>query len=204
MYKLFFKRVLDIFFSLIIMLILSPLFALVSITIALRDGLPFLFLQERIGKDGNPFTLVKFRSMSNESDKDLSSFSPGERIRVTELGSFLRKYKIDEFPQFFNVLKGDISVVGPRPEVRIWVEKFPEEFAKIHTIKPGITDYASIKFRDEESILAEADDAKKEYENNILPTKMAINLEYIDKRSFCLDFIIIIKTFLSIVCNKKK
>jgi len=204
MYKLFFKRILDIFFSLIIILILSPLFVLVSITIALMDGLPFLFLQERIGKDGNPFTLVKFRSMSNESGQDLSSFSPGERRRVTELGSFLRKYKIDEFPQFFNVLKGDISVVGPRPEVRIWVEKFPEEFAKIHTIKPGITDYASIKFRDEESILAETDDAKKEYEDNILPTKMAINLEYIDKRSFCLDFIIIIKTFLSIVCNKKK
>tara|TARA_B100000287_G_scaffold325037_1_gene309187 strand:+ start:204 stop:818 length:615 start_codon:yes stop_codon:yes gene_type:complete len=204
MYKLFFKRVLDIFFSLIIMLILSPLFAVVSIIIFLRDGLPVLFLQERIGKDGIPFTLVKFRSMSNESDKNLSSFSPGERRRVTEIGSILRKYKIDEFPQFFNVLKGDISVVGPRPEVRIWVEKFPEEFAKIHTIKPGITDYASIKFRDEESILAETDDAKKEYEDNILPTKMAINIEYIDKRSFCFDFIIIIKTFLSIVCNKKK
>ena len=186
------------------MLILSPLFAVVSIIIFLRDGLPVLFLQERIGKDGIPFTLVKFRSMSNESDKNLSSFSPGERRRVTEIGSILRKYKIDEFPQFFNVLKGDISVVGPRPEVRIWVEKFPEEFAKIHTIKPGITDYASIKFRDEESILAETDDAKKEYEDTILPKKMAINIEYIDKRSFCFDFIIIIKTFLSIVCNKKK
>ncbi len=204
MHKDFFKRSFDISFSLIILLTLLPLFFMVSIMIALRDGLPVLFLQERIGKDGIPFKLIKFRSMSTESDQDTRKFSPGERNRVTKLGSILRKYKIDELPQFLNVLKGDISVVGPRPEVGTWVEKFPEEFAKIHTIKPGVTDYASIKFRNEELILAEVDDPLKEYNDNILPMKMAINLEYIDKHSFYLDFIIVIKTFFSILWNTKK
>lgn len=203
MYRSFFKRILDILFSSIVIILIAPLLLIVSIMIIIIDGFPVLFLQERIGKNGKPFTLIKFRSMSVESNKYNNQFSPDQRHRVTTLGLFLRKFKIDELPQFINVLKGDISVVGPRPEVRVWVEKFSNKFDKINSIRPGITDYASIKYRNEELILGEAEDPIKKYNDSILPEKMAINIEYVDNHSFFLDLRIIFSTIFSVLGIKK-
>ncbi len=198
------KTLHDSVFSFILIILLFPLFALVSLAILFFDGMPILFLQERIGKNAHPFKLIKFRTMTVQPDTSSDEFSPDQNHRITKLGSILRKYKIDELPQFINVLKGDIAIVGPRPEVRTWVEKFPKEFAKIHTIKPGITDYASIKYRNEELILREADDPFKEYNDRILPSKMAINIEYIDNHSFFLDLRIIVKTIFSLFWISEK
>jgi len=204
MYKLLFKRIIDLIFSTILLIVLSPLLSLVSLIIILIDGCPIFFIQERIGKDNNPFRLIKFRSMQVDTKNDENRFLPNENHRVTSLGALLRRYKIDEFPQFLNVMKGDMSIVGPRPEVETWVEKFSEEFDKILTIKPGITDYASIKFRNEELILEKSQDPLREYNDHILPTKLALNIDYLENYSFILDIKIMFLTFFSILENTKR
>ena len=139
MYKFYLKRLFDIVFSLSILVLLFPLLIIISMVIAVIDGLPVLFLQERVGRFGKEFHLIKFRSMKTDSSEIENTFPQENILRLTRLGSFLRKYKIDEIPQFLNVLMGDISIVGPRPEISFWVESFPEEFDKILKIRPGIT-----------------------------------------------------------------
>ena len=203
MYKFYLKRLFDIVFSLSILVLLFPLLIIISMVIAVIDGLPVLFLQERVGRFGKEFHLIKFRSMKTDSSEIENTFPQENILRLTRLGSFLRKYKIDEIPQFLNVLMGDISIVGPRPEISFWVESFPEEFDKILKIRPGITDYASIKYSNEEYLLNQAEDSMKHYKEVILPSKLSLNICYVNNHSFFLDIKIIVKTIFSVMQESK-
>lgn len=160
---------------------------------------PVFFIQHRIGHLGRPFKLIKFRTMKLASGKSSGSFDAGDSSRITPLGRILRKTKLDEFPQLINVLKGDMSFVGPRPEVKQWTEFFPEKWKIVHTVKPGITDNASIEFRNEEEILAASSDPIKTYREEILPRKLDLYIDYVNNRTFSKDFKIIIYTLLAIL-----
>ena len=192
------KWLFDILFSLIILIVLLPLFILIALWILIEDGWPVFYLQERVGKNGSSFYLIKFRTMYKNADKKglltISSKDP----RITSSGYYLRKYKLDELPQFINVLKGDMSIVGPRPEVRKYVRLYSEEQKKVLSVKPGITDEASLKYINENDILAQSADPERTYVEQIMPEKLSINLEYLKKQSFLYDLKIIFQTFLKI------
>lgn len=193
------KRIFDIFFSLVILSILLPLFILISIAIVIDDGLPVFYLQERIGKNFQPFKLFKFRTMYKDSDKKGLLTISSRDSRITRIGFYLRKYKLDELPQFINVLKGDMSIVGPRPEVKKYVDLYNDEQKKVLSVKPGITDEASLKYIDENDILAKSENPEKTYIEKIMPEKLKINLEYIENQNLLYDVKIIIRTFLKIL-----
>lgn len=192
------KWLFDILFSLLILIVLLPLFILIALWILIEDGWPVFYLQERVGKNGSSFYLIKFRTMYKNADKKglltISSKDP----RITSSGYYLRKYKLDELPQFINVLKGDMSIVGPRPEVWKYVRLYSEEQKKVLSVKPGITDEASLKYINENDILAQSADPERTYVEQIMPEKLSINLEYLKKRSFLYDLKIIFQTFLKI------
>jgi lipopolysaccharide/colanic/teichoic acid biosynthesis glycosyltransferase len=192
------KRSLDILLSSAAVLVLSPLFAIVSILICIESAGGAFFFQRRIGKGMEPFQLVKFRSMRRDSDALLRQFEPGERSRVTRLGGFLRKTKLDELPELFNVLFGDMSIVGPRPEVEKYVQTYPAEFGAILSVRPGLSDYASIKYRNEEGILAKAKDPEQRYLEEILPDKLRMAKEYVERMSFGTDMKIVARTIRTI------
>lgn len=193
------KNIFDLFFSIIgIILLLLPLI-LIALLIKLLSPGPVFFIQKRIGKKGIPFNLIKFRTMKVADGKSSGSFDAGDNSRITPIGSFLRKTKLDELPQLINVLKGDMSLVGPRPEVKQWTEIYPEKWSVVHSVKPGITDNASIEFRNEEKILAKAENPEKTYEEEILPRKLDLYIEYVNKQSLMGDIKIIIKTFITII-----
>lgn len=181
------------------LLLLIPVLFVVTVVIFVADGSPVLFRQIRVGKNGRDFVLNKFRTMTVLKDKAQGSFDAGNRERVTRIGAFLRKTKLDELPQLWNVIIGDMSLVGPRPEVRKWVDAYPERWAKILTVKPGITDPAAIRYRDEEELLSRTDNPEEYYRNNILPTKLNLYEEYVRTKSFCGDIGIIIKTILTVL-----
>lgn len=170
-------------------------FLLIALMIKVTMPGPVFFIQQRVGKNGRAFNLIKFRTMKVASGKAKGSFDAGDTSRITHLGGFLRKYKLDELPQLFNVLQGDMSFVGPRPEVKQWTSVYPEKWKIVHKVKPGITDNASIEFRNEEMILASAQDPLKTYEEVILPRKLNLYIEYVHNRSFLGDIEIIFKTF---------
>jgi lipopolysaccharide/colanic/teichoic acid biosynthesis glycosyltransferase len=193
------KRVLDIIFSLAGLVAIWPFLALIGLAVLLTSGRPVLFSQERVGLNGRPFRLLKFRTMRNLEGAESGLFEPGNQARVTPVGRFLRAYKLDELPQLWNVLKGEMSFVGPRPEIRKWVEAYPERWRKVLTIRPGITDPASIHYRDEEEILAASPDPDKTYRDNILPHKLDIYREYVDNRSLRGDLGVIIETLEKIL-----
>ena len=161
-----------------------------------NDGLPILFRQKRVGKNNKDFILYKFRTM--KTSKKINTIDFRAYSRITKLGSLLRKTKLDELPQLYNILIGDISFVGPRPEAREWVDKFYDKYEKILFIKPGLTDLASIKYRNEEKILSESYDPLKLYEQKILPDKLRMNEEYVKNRSFILDVKILLLTLKSL------
>ena len=162
----------DIIFSGIGLLLLSPLLIVVSGMILIFDGRPIFFRQTRVGINGADFILYKFRTMRVMRGAASGTFDAGDTSRITKIGAFLRKTKLDELPQLWNVFKGDMSLVGPRPEVRKWVDAYPERWAKVLTVKPGITDPASIYYRNEEELLAQADDPVACYRDQILPHKL--------------------------------
>ena len=169
------KRVFDILFSSIVLLIFLPFGIMISIIILLTSKGGVFYRQERIGQKGNPFKLFKFRTMRKDADK-VGRLTVGMRDpRITSIGYFLRKYKLDEFPQFINVFIGDMSVVGPRPEVREYVELYTNEQRKVLEVKPGITDYASLAYFDENRLLGESDNARETYINEIMPAKLELN-----------------------------
>ena len=155
---------------------------------------PIFFIQQRVGKKGKSFNLIKFRTMKVASGKSTGSFDAGDTSRITPVGFFLRKYKLDELPQLLNVFLGEMSFVGPRPEVKQWTLVYPEKWKVVHSVKPGITDNASIEFRNEELILAESEDPLKTYEEVILPRKLDLYIDYVQARSFWGDITIILKT----------
>ena len=192
-------RFFDIFFSFLGILLLSPVFFLLYISICLESRGGGFYRQLRVGLYGKDFYVYKFRSMRVGADKQGLITVGGRDPRITRIGYFIRKYKLDELPQLFNVLKGDMSLVGPRPEVRKYVDLYTEEQRKVLSVRPGITDYASIEYVDENTILGQADDADKAYVELIMPDKIRYNMKYINNCSLKEYFKIIFLTFWSIV-----
>ena len=196
------KRTFDIFVSLAGLIAVSPLLLLTGLLVKLTSTGPILFVQTRIGRGLIPFALLKFRTMVPEAPKIGRLITVGEDPRITWIGRILRKTKIDELPQLLNVLKGDMSFVGPRPEVAKYVEMFRQDFQEILRVRPGITDLASIKFRDEASLLAKADDPERHYIERILPEKIRLAKEYVRQQSLWLDIKIILLTLWSLVADR--
>jgi lipopolysaccharide/colanic/teichoic acid biosynthesis glycosyltransferase len=192
------KRAFDIIISATGLIILLPLEILIALVIVIDDGGSVFFKQKRIGLNQRPFTLYKFRSMTASNNTFKENFDAGDKSRVTKIGTILRKTKLDELPQLFNVLIGDMSLVGPRPEVEKWVDIYPQQWAFVLTMKPGITDNAAVLFRNEEDILAKVSNPEMYYKEIILPQKLIIYSEYILNHSFTVDILIIVKTILSI------
>lgn len=187
------KRVFDVVMSLAGLFVLSPLLLATAVMVALLDGRPVLFLQERIGLNGKPFTLCKFRSMRASNEDSPQITADGDQ-RITNLGHWLRKLKLDELPQLWNVLIGEMSFVGPRPEVAKYVDLYDKDQQRVLQLMPGITDPASLKYFDESERLATADDAHEMYVQTIMPDKIRINLEYGAKASLLSDVGVILKT----------
>ena len=192
------KRAFDLVAAATGMILLLPVFLLLAIIVVATSGFPVYFRQRRVGRNGRDFVLLKFRTMTELSGAEAGSFDAGRSRRVTPAGRLLRKAKLDELPQLWNVVKGDMSLVGPRPEVRKWVETYPERWASIHRIRPGITDPASIEFRDEEAILARAEDPERLYCDVVLPRKLDLYEEYVRNRTFTGDLAILLKTFWAV------
>ena len=172
-------RFFDILFSAAGLIVLSPIFLVIYLAIVAGSRGGGFYSQERIGKDGKPFRLYKFRSMRTGADRHGLITVGGHDPRITRAGYFIRKYKLDELPQLFNVLKGDMSLVGPRPEVRRYVELYTPEQRQILKVRPGITDYASIEYADENEILGQADNPDEVYVRKIMPDKIRHNMKYI-------------------------
>ncbi len=192
-------RFFDVLISLVGLVVLSPVLLLVYVAIVCESRGGGFYCQQRVGKDGKDFLLYKFRSMRAGSDKKGLLTVGGRDPRVTRVGQFVRKYKIDELPQLFNVLKGDMSLVGPRPEVRKYVELYTPEQGKVLSVRPGITDYASIEYMDENTILGQAADPDKAYVEQIMPDKIRYNMKYIENRSLKEYFKVIFLTLTHIV-----
>lgn len=192
------KRIFDIIFSTTALLITFPLILICIVIIKLEDpSSPVFYKQKRGGKNKQFFNIYKFRTMSTNAEKT-GSLTIGNDLRITKSGRWLRKFKIDELPQFFNVLIGDMSVVGPRPEVEKYINLYNQKQLEVLKIKPGITDYASIIYFEENQLLGKSKDPEKTYIEKIMPHKLDLNLQYINKNSLLIDLKIIFKTFLKI------
>ncbi len=193
------KRLFDIVASFFGLLVLLPILLIVAILIVIDSRGGVFYRQVRVGKGNKDFRIFKFRTMHTNADK-LGLLTVGGRDpRVTKVGYYLRKYKLDELPQLINVLIGDMSFVGPRPEVRKYVDLYTEEQQKVLEVRPGITDLASIEFRNENEILEKQENPDQYYIDVIMPHKLEINLKYIKNRSFLKDIGIIFKTFSAIL-----
>jgi lipopolysaccharide/colanic/teichoic acid biosynthesis glycosyltransferase len=193
------KRLFDLVFSAAGMLLLLPVFLVVSAWILLDSPGGILYKQIRVGKNGKDFALFKFRTMNPGSDKKGLLTIGGRDSRITRSGYFLRKYKLDELPQILNVLLGDMSLVGPRPEVRKYVELYTAEQKAVLNVRPGITDYASIEYSNENELLAKSADPEKLYAEEVMPAKLSLNLRYIREQGTLTDLKIIFRTFLKIL-----
>jgi len=193
------KRALDIVIALIILVFFIPLGLLISLLIVLETKGGIFYKQERVGLNGKPFGLLKFRSMRPNADR-LGQLTVGDRDpRVTNIGHFIRKYKLDEFPQFINVLIGDMSIIGPRPEVKKYVDLYTIEQRTILKVKPGITDYASIEYFDESRLLGESENPEQTYVQEIMPAKLILNKKYLDNPTIFHDLKIMWLTFKKII-----
>ena len=192
------KRLFDIVASLTGLIILSPFLIVVALLIVLDSKGGVFYKQIRVGKNNQDFGLYKFRSMVTGADKK-GQLTVGSRdSRVTKIGFYLRKYKLDEFPQLINVLKGEMSVVGPRPEVRKYVDLYSQEQLKVLKARPGLTDYASIEYSNENEILGKAEDPEAMYIDEIMPAKLSLNLKYIGEMGVMTDLKIIFSTLAKI------
>jgi len=193
------KRAFDLFSAVIGLLVCVPLFVVVAALIKLDSRGPIFFNQERIGKGFRPFFIYKFRTMVEDAPQRGGALTVGRDPRVTRVGHILRQTKIDELPQLINVLRGDMSLVGPRPEVRRYVELFVKNYETILAVRPGITDLASLKYSDESAILARSDNPEEEYVRRILPDKLVLAEEYVQRYSLGMDLILISKTVLKLI-----
>tara|TARA_Y100000385_G_scaffold25310_1_gene24213 strand:+ start:2174 stop:2731 length:558 start_codon:yes stop_codon:yes gene_type:complete len=179
-------------------LISSPIIILAALVIKIENfNAPIIYKQKRGGLNQSFFSIFKFRTMTSNADKK-GEITVGYDSRITKPGKWIRKFKIDELPQFFNVLKGDMSVVGPRPEVAKYISLYNNEQVKVLSVKPGITDYASIVYFDENQILGESEDPEKTYIEVIMPNKLKLNLKYIEEKSLYVDLKIIFSTLIKI------
>lgn len=193
------KRIFDLLVSVIMSVILLPLLMVLALGVKFSSKGPVFYMQERIGKNLQPFRIFKFRTMFVDADKKGLLTVGGRDPRVTSFGYFLRKYKLDELPQLFNVVFGEMSLVGPRPEVKRYVDMYSKEQLKVLEVKPGITDYASIEYSNENEILGKAADPEKMYIDEIMPAKLKLNLKYVKEQSFLVDLKIIFSTIKKIV-----
>ena len=192
------KRIFDSISSLFGLILLSPFMLIIAILIKLDSKGPIFFKQVRVTKNGREFKIFKYRTMRVGSDK-FSQITVGKDSRITKVGDFLRKYKLDEIPQLINVLIGDMSLVGPRPEVPKYVELYTEEQREILKVRAGITDYASIEFSNENDILANETDPEKAYIEKIMPRKIELNKKYLSEISILTDIKIILLTIKKIL-----
>jgi len=193
------KRLFDILFSLFFLFIFFPFGIIISFWILIESKGGIFYKQQRVGLSGKPFFLLKFRSMRPNADKS-GKLTIGMRDpRITKSGLFIRKYKLDEFPQFINVLKGEMSIVGPRPEVQEYVDLYTETQRQILNVKPGITDYASLEYFNENEILGKSDNPQQTYIDVVMPEKLKLNQKYISRPTITHDIQIMWKTFVKII-----
>lgn len=192
------KRLFDFFSSLFGLIVLGPLFFIVALLVKLTSSGPVFFRQERVGQHEKIFRIYKFRTMEVDAEKK-GQLTIGKDVRITGIGHVLRKTNIDELPQLINVLKGEMSLVGPRPEVPKYVALYTVEQKKVLNAKPGMTDYASLKYRSESELLGKSKNPEEEYIMKVMPEKLALNLEYIRNRSFILDIKLIVQTIADIL-----
>lgn len=185
----------------LVVILLGPVFLVVALLVLCRDGRPILFRQTRIGKDGEPFEILKFRTMGVDNAGSL--ITGGDDPRITANGALLRRSKLDEMPQLWNVVRGDMQLVGPRPEVKKYVDLYDDRQRRVLDRKPGITDVASLAFRDEESLLEGAEDPAKFYIERLMPAKIELNLEYAARRNIFSDLGVIGDTFLVVAGLKR-
>lgn len=191
------KRIFDVLISATGLFLLSPVLLAAALLVRVTSPGPALFKQVRVGRNFVPFQILKFRTMVTDAPQQGPAITVGEDSRITTVGSFLRKTKLDELPQLINVLKGEMSLVGPRPEVPKYVEMFREPYVRVLTVRPGITDLASLQFRHESELLAEATDPEAEYCRNVLPEKLRLANEYIDRASLVFDLKVILRTIVA-------
>jgi lipopolysaccharide/colanic/teichoic acid biosynthesis glycosyltransferase len=194
------KRFFDIVFSLSALVFLFPFFILFAILIKLDSRGTVFYRQKRAGKNNCDFVLWKFRTM-RQSDTNKSLITVGNDSRITRFGKFLRNYKLDELPQLYNIIKGEMSIVGPRPEVRKYVDMYSSNQLRVLSVRPGLTDYASVEYYNESEVLESYPDPEKAYTEIIMPAKLKLNLSYIDTKKPCQDLVIILKTIKRIISN---
>lgn len=192
------KRLFDILSASIVLLLCLPFLLIISCLIAVESRGGVLFSQIRVGKNGNEFKLYKLRSMKVNTEQS-GQLTVGADTRITKVGKFIRKFKIDELPQLLNVISGHMSIVGPRPEVPKYVALYTEEQRKVLSVRPGLTDYASIEYINESDELGKSDNPEKTYIEEVMPAKLALNLKYVEEQSFGNDIKLIFKTLGKIV-----
>jgi len=195
------KRTTDVALSAIGLVISAPIAAVIAVAIKLDSGGPVIFRQERVGRGFRPFLIYKFRTMVADAPRIGRAITVGGDRRITRVGRFLRRTKLDELPQLINVLKGDMSLVGPRPELRKYVEAFRAEYERILTVRPGMTDLASLRFIDESSVLARAGDPERAYVEWVLPEKIKLARQYVDNSSLRMDLHLLGLTLARIISH---
>jgi lipopolysaccharide/colanic/teichoic acid biosynthesis glycosyltransferase len=195
----FFKRGFDLIVSGLSLLLLSPLLAAIALLIKLDSSGPVFYMGRRVGMNGNSFRMFKFRTMVINAEKVGGSSTPDDDPRITRMGHFLRHYKLDELPQLINVFLGEMSLVGPRPQVKWAVDLYSSEERQLLAVRPGITDYASLRYPNEGEILKGSSDPDREYMEKIHPEKMRLGLHYVRTRCFWADIKIIIKTIAALM-----
>ena len=195
------KRVMDIAISAAALCVLWPVFLLIALAIVIDDPGPVFYRQVRVGRGGRPFRIFKFRTMVVDADKKGLSITVGRDSRITRVGAFLRKTKLDELAQLLNVLCGQMSFVGPRPEVPRYVELYTPYQRQVLLVRPGITDYASIAYRNENDLLAGADDPERMYIETIMPDKIELNMKYLREISPLADLRLILKTVIAVIAD---
>jgi lipopolysaccharide/colanic/teichoic acid biosynthesis glycosyltransferase len=198
------KRAFDLLFSIVGLILLSPMFGLLAVAVKLSDGGPVFYRQERVGEGGRLFAILKFRSMLVNAEKMGLSVTKDGDPRITKVGRFLRKTKLDELPQLWNVLQGDMSFVGPRPEVPCYVEKYTTGQKRVLELRPGITDLATLEFRNEEELLRTAADTEKFYLEYCVPRKIELNLAYAKTANVWEDVKIILRTLLPLGAGSRE
>ena len=193
------KRTFDVAVALVALCLLSPVLLVIAASIVATDGFPVLYRGRRIGKDGKQFDMLKFRTMVKNADAIGGSSTADDDQRITKVGAILRRYKLDELPQLLNVVRGTMSLVGPRPQVAWAVELYSPDERRVLSVLPGITDYASVRFPDEGRILRGSTDPDADYMRLIHPEKMRLSLEYVEQRSMLTDLKVIVQTLAAMV-----
>ena len=193
------KRIFDIVWASVGVVLLFPLLFVIGLLVKNDSYGPVFFRQTRIGQFGKPFRIFKFRTMCMDAESKGAQVSTGDDPRITRIGRLLRKHKIDELPQLFNVISGEMSLVGPRPEVPKYVDAFREDYEDILTAKPGITDYASLEFKNENDLLKAAEDPERKYIDEILPVKIEYYKRYLREQSFSTDLKLIFLTLSGMI-----